>query len=615
MAGNSSWSDSQKEEILKIAENAIQSITQLTNIVGRSSVPSDSSSSADSLHSSNAVQELHRRFPTVDSRGRNTTRGVPGYSRSTSAPSARAAPYSRRVPGRPTGSPTVIKDVVVIEYGHDRVPSKTEKAELEKSKRVISGFEVCRGWSATQLEKELAALLKGTEMEGFSFEIVKNCSGTLVPPNIPSGRRIDSKLLVKSIAPTGCIYIRLLAELPDEGADDMLSYSVFDYPENQSTTGVMNTSASATSTSTSTTSTVKASITVDLTDVGDTDTTEASVIPVVTSASNHEGHLIQCPFDINSVIDTAKSQNLHDPIELIRFLQEKIVTGRALELTSCEEACEGATNFITVDRDRVLETTFSELEFIDNYRLTFKVDFMGEESVDQGGPRKEWIRLMNRQMKEKYFDNGLRQYLSKDYYYVGVMVGVAMLQNGQMPAFIDDSILQEVLSPNKSANACIGEMQAGLEMLGMLSALQQLPMLVHLLRPDSQHKVNVPKLLLILKPNFSEEGSNTLRYEKEVYQLFVRYAREVASGRRSSGERQLELCHILEFATGASEEPILGFGMDPSIQFVLPFTTNVQDSTVQEGVSTTRAGFTPTAHTCANILGLPRATHEIQLPP
>ena len=102
-----------------------------------------------------------------------------------------------------------------------------------------------------------------------------------------------------------------------------------------------------------------------------------------------------------------------------------------------------------MDRDRVLETTFSELEFIDNYRLTFKVDFMGEESVDQGGPRKEWIRLMNRQMKDKYFDNGLRQYLSKDYYYVGVMLGVAMLQNGQMPAFIDDSILREVLSPKK----------------------------------------------------------------------------------------------------------------------------------------------------------------------
>ena len=131
-----------------------------------------------------------------------------------------------------------------------------------------------------------------------------------MPPNIPSGHRIDSKLLLKSTALTGYIYIRLLAELPDEG------------------------------TSTSTTNTVTASITVDLTDVSDAGTTEASVSPVATPASNHEGHLIQCPFDINSMIDTAKSKNLHDPIELIRFLREKIVTGRAPELTSCEEACE-----------------------------------------------------------------------------------------------------------------------------------------------------------------------------------------------------------------------------------------------------------------------------------
>ena len=153
---------------------------------------------------------------------------------------------------------------------------------------------------AKQLEKELAVLLKGTEMEGFCFEIVKNCSGTLVSPNIPSGHRIDSKLWLKSIALTGCIYIRLLPELPDEGTDDILSHSVFDRPENRSTTGVINTSASATSTSTSTTSTVTATITVDPTDLGDAGTPE----------------VIQCLFDINSVIDTAKSQNLHDPIEL-----------------------------------------------------------------------------------------------------------------------------------------------------------------------------------------------------------------------------------------------------------------------------------------------------------
>lgn len=150
----------------------------------------------------------------------------------------------------------------------------------------------------------------------------------------------------------------------------------------------------------------------------------------------------------------------------------------------------------------------------------------------------------------------------------------------------------------------------------------------------------------MLKPNFSEEGSNALRYEKEVYMLFVRYVREVASGRRSYGSRKLELCPILEFVTGASEEPVLGFGMNPSIEFDIPIITRGQDSIPQETSimearsvevssdqepdlqqesatdSTTQkeepmvhAGFTPTAHTCSNMLSLPRPTHQIQLPP
>ena len=80
--------------------------------------------------------------------------------------------------------------------------------------------------------------------------------------------------------------------------------------------------------------------------------------------------------------------NLQDPVELLRFLQERIVRGRQLDMISCEETCDGETNFITIDKDKVLETTFSELEFVDDYTLAFKVDFMGEESVDLGGPRR-----------------------------------------------------------------------------------------------------------------------------------------------------------------------------------------------------------------------------------
>ncbi|KAJ7394716.1 Fibronectin type 3 and ankyrin repeat domains protein 1 [Desmophyllum pertusum] len=71
------------------------------------------------------------------------------------------------------------------------------------------------------------------------------------------------------------------------------------------------------------------------------------------------------------------------------------------------------------------------------------------------------------------------------------------------------------------SDPCVRQIRQGLEELGMLSALQQLPMLLYLLRPQVQHKISVPMLLQILKPTFSEEGSNALKKlkEKEVYQV------------------------------------------------------------------------------------------------
>ncbi len=65
-AEGSTWSDTQKDEIIRIAESAIETITQLSNVVGRSNAyrataPSNSGSS----RSENAVDELHRRFPTA----------------------------------------------------------------------------------------------------------------------------------------------------------------------------------------------------------------------------------------------------------------------------------------------------------------------------------------------------------------------------------------------------------------------------------------------------------------------------------------------------------------------------------------------------------------------
>ena len=39
---------------------------------------------------------------------------------------------------------------------------------------------------------------------------------------------------------------------------------------------------------------------------------------------------------------------------------------------------------------------------------------------------------MNMQMRDKYFDKGLRKCLLKEDYYVGVMIVIAMLKNGPL---------------------------------------------------------------------------------------------------------------------------------------------------------------------------------------
>ena len=70
--------------------------------------------------------------------------------------------------------------------------------------------------------------------------------------------------------------------------------------------------------------------------------------------------------------------------------------------------------------------------------------------------------------------------------------------------------------------------------------------------------------MALLSPNFSEEGSNARRFETEIYQLFSKYTRLAASGQRG----EITLGHILQFVTGSDEEPLLGFRVAPSIEFV-----------------------------------------------
>ena len=127
--------------MVRIDETAIENITQLTH-VGRTNAPSSISNNSDSSNLPNALEEPRRRFPTADSSRSREVETQPETLLDTGVQDLhplRSALYpSRRAAGRPLESLTVSRDVVITEYRHDRVPSKTEQAQLENSKRVIS---------------------------------------------------------------------------------------------------------------------------------------------------------------------------------------------------------------------------------------------------------------------------------------------------------------------------------------------------------------------------------------------------------------------------------------------------------------------------------------------
>ena len=234
-------------QVKEIAQAAINSINRLTSLIehgpsttsGTPRIPSNAHV-AEAAHraerqltasetifirqtqpANSALAELQRRFPTV-SRGRATANRDPISGRYRRPSNSTSQPYPivhnvRHSAGRPLASEIVSKDVMILEMGREKIPLKAEKPDLERSGRIISSVD---------------KLLTG-EMEGLYFRIVKNSGGTLIRPNIQAGKKIDSKLLLKSIAPSGWIYLRLLEELPSmiDPSDRQLEVPVFEVPE------------------------------------------------------------------------------------------------------------------------------------------------------------------------------------------------------------------------------------------------------------------------------------------------------------------------------------------------------------------------------------------------
>lgn len=106
--------------------------------------------------------------------------------------------------------------------------------------------------------------------------------------------------------------------------------------------------------------------------------------PAEANINNNQPSFTNSEQSIDEIVcDTISYCQEHDavnPVEILRCFQQKMVTGRALEIQRVDEVSGGETNFIMVDRHNLIETAFDEIMFHHDYRKTLQVQFYGEVS-------------------------------------------------------------------------------------------------------------------------------------------------------------------------------------------------------------------------------------------
>ena len=133
-----------------------------------------------------------------------------------------------------------------------------------------------------------------------------------------------------------------------------------------------------------------------------------------------------------------------------------------------------------------------------------------------------------------------------------MIAAISLIQNGPVPRYFSEEQLDQIFLQNgPCASECVLEFRRGLDRLGVYKFAQHFNQFINIFR-HHQERLTVRGLIQLLQPQFSEEGTNKLQFEKMVYNKFIKY---------------VTLEDILIFVTCADEIPILGFGKQPFISF------------------------------------------------
>lgn len=156
---------------------------------------------------------------------------------------------------------------------------------------------------------------------------------------------------------------------------------------------------------------------------------------------------------------------VQNPVEMLRYLQKQLIHGRPLGITDESDIIDGETNHIFVNRNDVLTDGLEEIRDLYDPMLTLNVQFHGEVAKDFGGPRKEFFSIILRSIKEKFFDNGIIPD-NDDYETVGLILGMSMLQNGVIPCFLKEDVIEDLFVKNSMAHS-INKLRVGLSKVGI----------------------------------------------------------------------------------------------------------------------------------------------------
>ena len=103
-----------------------------------------------------------------------------------------------------------------------------------------------------------------------------------------------------------------------------------------------------------------------------------------TSRESETVSLVEMDIDsrIDVIVESCKSSGYsQNPVQILKYLQQKLITGRSLEILDPNSSEKSNTNLVMVVRKNILETGFDEILALKDKFTTLEMDFYGEVRV------------------------------------------------------------------------------------------------------------------------------------------------------------------------------------------------------------------------------------------